>query len=147
MGTTPPPLVASATSGLVVSLASLTPAVCTVNAYTLSLVAAGSCTLTASQPGNSSYAAAAMVKRTFTVAAAPAVASATLGKSVYATSCAMCHTANPVLNVSKVLKGANSPSTILNAIRNNIGGMSFLSGTISTQDANNLAAYLATPSI
>lgn len=53
----------------------------------------------------------------------------------------------PALNISKVLNGANSPSTILNAINGNTGGMGILSGKISAQDANNLAAYLATPNI
>ena len=81
------------------------------------------------------------------VAAAPVATSATVGKTVYAANCAMCHTATPALNISKVLKGANSPTIITNAINNNVGGMGFLKGTISAQDANNLAAYLATPGI
>jgi trimeric autotransporter adhesin len=75
------------------------------------------------------------------------VTSAATGKSVYAAKCALCHTATPALNVSKVLKGANSASTILNAISGNVGGMGMLQGNISTQDANNLAAYLATPTL
>ncbi|RUP34961.1 MAG: hypothetical protein EKK45_02405 [Curvibacter sp.] len=59
----------------------------------------------------------------------------------------MCHTATPAANVSKVLKGANSPSTILNAISNNVGGMGFLAPKIDANAANDLAAYLATPGI
>ncbi|MBV5294548.1 MAG: hypothetical protein JZU58_19575 [Curvibacter lanceolatus] len=59
----------------------------------------------------------------------------------------MCHTANPSANVSKVLKGANSPSTILNAITNNVGGMGFLKPTIDATAASDLAAYLANPGI
>jgi mono/diheme cytochrome c family protein len=59
----------------------------------------------------------------------------------------MCHTSTPANNVSRVLKGANSPTTILNAINSNVGGMIFLKGTISSQDASDLAAYLATPGI
>jgi mono/diheme cytochrome c family protein len=59
----------------------------------------------------------------------------------------MCHGANPAQNISKVLKGANSSSTILNAITNNVGGMSFLKGTIGATQAADIAAYLATPGI
>jgi hypothetical protein len=60
----------TATSGLPVSVASSTPAVCTITANTVSIVAAGACTLVASQGGNSNYLAAANVSRTFTVAKA-----------------------------------------------------------------------------
>jgi len=60
----------TATSGLPVSVASNTPAVCTIAGNTVSIVAAGACTLVASQGGNSNYLAAANVSRTFTVAKA-----------------------------------------------------------------------------
>lgn len=69
------------------------------------------------------------------------------GKVVYMASCASCHSIMPVLNVSKVLKGANSASTILNAINSNTGGMGSLKGTLSTQQLNDIAAYLATPAL
>jgi hypothetical protein len=46
--------------------------------------------------------------------------------------------------MNKILNGANSPSTITSAI-NNVGAMQSLS--ITAADANNLAAYLATPGI
>lgn len=59
----------------------------------------------------------------------------------------MCHTAAPVNNVSGILKGANSPATINNAINGNIGGMGFLKGVLSTQNVIDIAAYLATPRI
>jgi mono/diheme cytochrome c family protein len=59
----------------------------------------------------------------------------------------MCHGVNPAQNISKVLKGANSSSTILNAIANDVGGMSFLKGTIGATQAADIAAYLATPGI
>jgi len=73
--------------------------------------------------------------------------SALSGKSLYANSCAMCHGANPAQNISKVLRGANSSSTILNAINSNTGGMGFLKGTIGATQAADIAAYLATPGI
>lgn len=59
----------------------------------------------------------------------------------------MCHTATPANNVSRVLRGANSPTTIQNAINANTGGMGFLKGTLSTQNISDIAAYLATPNI
>ena len=73
IGVTPAALTASASSGLAVAFASTTPAVCTVGGTTLTLVAAGSCTVVASQNGNATYAAAALVPNTFAVAAAPVI--------------------------------------------------------------------------
>ena len=69
LGVATPALVASASSGLAVTIASSTPAVCTVSGTSLTLVAAGTCTLSASQAGNASFSAAAPVVRTFSVAA------------------------------------------------------------------------------
>jgi hypothetical protein len=54
-------------SGLPVSLASLTTAVCTVSGFTVTLVAVGSCTLEATQPGNAAFSPAASVQRSFEV--------------------------------------------------------------------------------
>lgn len=152
IGTATSALVATSTSGLAVTFASTTPSVCTVSGTALTLLAAGSCTVTADQAGNSVYSAATTVSYTFSVVAAtstptPVVTSAATGKTVYAANCATCHSAMPALNISKVLNGANSPTTILNAISSNKGGMKVLAGTISTQNANDIAAYLATPSI
>jgi predicted extracellular nuclease len=63
--------VATASSGLAVSFASTTPAVCSTTAPgNVTLLAVGTCTLTADQPGNASYAPAAQVARSFNVTAA-----------------------------------------------------------------------------
>ena len=83
---------------------------------------------------------------------APVVTSAANGKVLYNTafngqSCASCHSAMPALNVSKVLKGANSASTIQNAINGNTGGMGVFKGAISAQQLTDIAAYLATPNM
>jgi large repetitive protein len=64
---TPLTLSASASSGLPVSFASLTTAVCTVSGTTATLVKAGTCTIQASQSGNASYAAATPVPQSFSV--------------------------------------------------------------------------------
>ena len=70
LGTAPPALSATASSGLSVSYVSTTTPVCTVSGTTLSLVSAGTCSITANQAGDSTHAAAAPVTDTFTVASA-----------------------------------------------------------------------------
>jgi len=71
---TPLTLTATATSGLAVSFASTTQSVCTVSGTTATFLAAGTCTINATQAGNSTYAAATPVARSFTVQAAPLIA-------------------------------------------------------------------------
>ena len=66
-GTAPFDLIASASSGLAVSFSSTTPAVCTVAGSTVTLVSAGTCSITAGQAGNSTYSAAASVTQSFAV--------------------------------------------------------------------------------
>jgi hypothetical protein len=66
---------ASASSGLAVSFSSHTPAVCTVTGSTVTLTnLAGTCTIRASQAGDTNYNAAADVDRSFTVNPAAAAA-------------------------------------------------------------------------
>ncbi len=73
-GGAPFTVTATASSGLPVAFASDTPGVCTVSTTseggTVTLVAAGTCTVTASQAGNDDYGAAAPVSRSFAVAKA-----------------------------------------------------------------------------
>ncbi len=57
----------SASSGLAVTLVSLTPSVCTVSGQSVVAVALGQCTLQASQAGNSSYAPATSVTQSFSI--------------------------------------------------------------------------------
>jgi hypothetical protein len=71
---TPLTLTASATSGLTVSFASTTQTVCTTSGTTARFLAAGTCTIQATQAGNSTYAAATPVTRSFIVQAAPLTA-------------------------------------------------------------------------
>jgi hypothetical protein len=59
---------ATASSGLTVAFSSLTTAVCTMpSATTVHIVAVGSCTIRASQPGNADYNAAPNVDRSFAI--------------------------------------------------------------------------------
>ena len=60
-------------SGNPVVFTSNTPAVCTVSGSTVTIVAAGACSITATQAGNTSYAAAAPVTAAMTVAQAQQV--------------------------------------------------------------------------
>jgi hypothetical protein len=66
-GTTPPPLSATASSGLAVSFTASPATVCTVSGATLTLPAVGTCTVQANQPGDANYAAAPAVSQHFTV--------------------------------------------------------------------------------
>ncbi|MGA9147044.1 MAG: BspA family leucine-rich repeat surface protein, partial [Candidatus Nanopelagicales bacterium] len=60
-------LSASATSGLTVSFASTTTPVCTVSGSTVTMVAAGTCSITASQAGDDNYNAATDVPQSFAI--------------------------------------------------------------------------------
>ena len=65
--TTAIPLTLSASSGLGVTLSTSTPAVCSVSGSTIAMLASGTCTVSADQPGNSSYFAAPTVTQSFTI--------------------------------------------------------------------------------
>lgn len=67
VGSAPPALTATASSGLPVSFSSSTSAVCTVSGSTVTLVASGTCTIQATQAGNANYAAATPVSQSFAV--------------------------------------------------------------------------------
>jgi hypothetical protein len=69
LGVLPFPIVATASSGLPVSLASGTSSVCTISAATVTIVGGGTCSITASQAGNAVYQAAVPVVQSFMVAA------------------------------------------------------------------------------
>ncbi len=67
MGSDPFTVTATASSGLPVAFATMTPAVCSLNAATVTALAAGTCTVRATQTGNASYTAAAPADRSFSV--------------------------------------------------------------------------------
>jgi hypothetical protein len=67
LGAPPFTVTATATSGLPVALASNSPSVCTISGSTITMLVLGPCSITATQPGNSSYTAAIPVTRTFSV--------------------------------------------------------------------------------
>jgi hypothetical protein len=67
LGTPPFTVSATASSGLAVSFASTTSAVCTVSGATVTLAAAGTCTIQATQTGNANWLAATPVSQSFQV--------------------------------------------------------------------------------
>jgi hypothetical protein len=58
---------ATATSGLSVTFTSTTPTVCTVSGSSVTVTAAGTCTVQAMQPGNATYATATPINQSFVV--------------------------------------------------------------------------------
>jgi hypothetical protein len=67
LGVAPFSITASTTSGLTITFTSTTTGVCTVSGSTVTIVATGSCSITASQSGNTNYNAATPVSQSFTV--------------------------------------------------------------------------------
>ena len=67
LGVTPPPLSATSTSGLPVTVTSVTKTICDATGTTLTLISTGTCTINANQPGNSTFSPASTVSRSFTV--------------------------------------------------------------------------------
>jgi hypothetical protein len=66
-GVAPFGLTATASSGLAVSFATVTPAVCTVSGTNVTVLAVGSCTIQATQAGSSNYTSATPVNQSFQV--------------------------------------------------------------------------------
>ncbi len=92
---------ATASSGLAVTFSSLTSGVCTVSGATVTLIAAGTCTIATDQIGNANVSAASQVTRSFTVASgcstlAPAHLPAALIGMSYTQTIALGNAAGPV---------------------------------------------------
>lgn len=67
VGSAPFTISAASTSGLPVGFASRTPTVCSVSGSTVTLLAAGTCTVRATQPGDANWSAASPVSQSFEV--------------------------------------------------------------------------------
>ncbi|MFL6155854.1 MAG: hypothetical protein ACJ72D_07185 [Marmoricola sp.] len=77
---------ATASSGLPVSYASSTPGVCSIVADKVHVLAAGTCTITASQAGNTAYSAAQPVTQDATIAKAPVTITSRETQKLFATT-------------------------------------------------------------
>jgi hypothetical protein len=94
-------LAATASSGLPVSFSSTTPSVCAVSGTSASLIEAGTCTIQASQAGNSVYSAATPVTQSFTVTlASQTITFGVIAKQVAATKLTLEAVASSGLTVS-----------------------------------------------
>ncbi|MFZ5797288.1 MAG: beta strand repeat-containing protein [Thermodesulfobacteriota bacterium] len=93
------PVSATATSGLSVSYASTTTGVCMVSGDTVSLVAPGTCSLTASQAGDAQYNAAADVSRSFMVRATVTPSAGTNGSISPATPQVVAYTGTAAFTI------------------------------------------------
>jgi mono/diheme cytochrome c family protein len=103
------------------------------------LTACGGGTTTATDTTAAATTTPATTTATTSTPSADALHAAGLvGKSLWANNCASCHGGDTG-------RGAN-PSKILNAISSNTGGMGFLNGVISADNASNIATYAANPS-
>lgn len=77
LGAQPITINATASSALPVSLTSNSPTICSVNGATASVLAVGTCSITATQTGSTTYAAATPVTQTFNISIPPLTISAT----------------------------------------------------------------------
>jgi uncharacterized protein (TIGR03437 family) len=118
-GVSPFSLSASSTSGLTVSFASTTMSVCTVSGTTLTVVGGGTCSITASQAGNGTYAAATDVTQSFTVN--PASQTITFGTL-----------SNQTYGVSPITLSASSTSSLTVSFASTTMSVCTVSGTTLT---------------
>jgi hypothetical protein len=111
LGTAPFPVSATASSQLTVSFASTTASVCTVSGSTVTLVAIGTCTIQATQAGNTNYSAAPSFSQSFTVTAGIAVPGTTslsfantiVGKSSATQTVTLQNSGNAALTITSIV--------------------------------------------
>ncbi|MEP9357665.1 Ig-like domain-containing protein [Sphingomonas sp. KR3-1] len=134
LSASPLTLTATTTSPLTVGFASTTTGVCTVSGTTLTLVATGTCSVTASQAGDANWNAASDVVRSFTVTPANLVITnnAATGLAVGASY----SQANPASGgvapyTYSLSAGAFVPGTTLNASTGTVSGTPTVAGTFS----------------
>jgi Chitobiase/beta-hexosaminidase C-terminal domain/Galactose oxidase, central domain len=93
-------LAATASSGLTVGFTSATPSVCSVSGTAASMLEAGTCTIDATQAGNSTYAAAPTTPRSFLVKNTQTITFAPIKSQTEGTTLALTATASSGLPVT-----------------------------------------------
>ncbi|RNL81368.1 hypothetical protein [Nocardioides marmorisolisilvae] len=132
-------LTASASSGLAVTLTSETPGVCTVVGTSAHPVAAGTCTITASQGGNGNYVAATPVSRSLTVAKAPVTVTTKATSSVLSLLTLRVTYTTTVKSAVTGLPAAGVPVTT------KLNGGSAVTGCTAVTNASGVATCTAGP--
>jgi FG-GAP-like repeat/Beta-propeller repeat len=115
---TPPPLSATVNSGLTITYVSNSMTVCTVSGVTVKLLTIGTCSITASQTGNSDWAGATPVTRTFLVSVGPLAVvslSPSSGAGASVTFKAVYSDPNGTADLNTVLLQMNSTQSSSNA--------------------------------
>jgi probable HAF family extracellular repeat protein len=143
IGATPPALIATASSGLTLSFASNTPGACTVTGTAVTLVAPGTCSITASQLGNGQFVPAPPVTQTFLVLNANAISFDAIPNQIFGIS--------PFVTAAK--SSAGLPVTFVSttpAVCSNASNLIILLGvgtcTISASQSGNLS-YAPAPTV
>jgi len=152
LSSSPPPLSATASSGLTVSFASTTPSVCTVSGTTVTLVDRGLCSITASQAGDGNWSAASNVVQSFTVTPATLVitpAAATGLQVGVSYSQANTATGGVTPYTYSLNAGAFVPGTSLNSATGTVSGTPTVAGSFSyivqVSDSQGPAVTATTP--
>ena len=138
-GDTPFDLIATASSGLAVSYASSNTDVATIDGSTLTIVGPGTTTITASQAGNSNYAAASDVERTLTVNATAPILSTTPASSITTTTATsggeISSDGGAEINARGIcISMSENPTTANTCTADGIGAGAFVSSFISLTD-------------
>lgn len=133
---------ASSNSSLAVTLTSSTPGVCSVSGYNVTPVSAGACILTATQPGNATYAAATPVTRTVVLSSTALTTSVSLTSSlnpvVYGAGTTLTATLSPAATSGQVT--FYDDVTVL-ASRMVANGKASAAVTVPTSGGRRLHAY------
>jgi hypothetical protein len=144
-GNSPISITASASpSGLTVSFVSTTPPICTVSGSTVTIKGAGTCSITASQGGNSTYSPAANVTMNMTVAqASQTITFPSPGNPAPNSNVALTATSSSGLPVSY---STVSPCT-LNGPVLTVGGAGTSCTVTASQDGSGSANYVAATNV
>ncbi len=135
----------TASSGLAVAFSSTTPTICTVSGSTVTGVAAGTCTITASQSGNSTFAAATPVSQNLAVG----LTSQTIGTiSFNPTSLSVggSSTASATASSGLAVAFSSTTPTICTVSGPTVTGVSAGTCTIAADQAGD-ASYSAAPQV
>jgi hypothetical protein len=154
---TAPTVSASSDAGLAVAFSSATPGVCTVDSGgTLAFLTTGSCTIDADQAGTSTYAPAAQVSHTFTVAAispaAPTGVTATAGDRQATVSFTAGSDGGTTTSYKATASGVGGPTVSCAASPCTVGGLTngrsyrfTVTATNSVGSATSAASNAVTP--